>query len=131
MVTSNRERTAKLSAGINRMSGEAFTFVPRMAQDDVDLPAVADQARQSFTATGAWSAGGRTSHLHARGHADSNAQAAVASPPSVTFDEADLAWLPAQNDLCRRELDGSVYAISKTIPDGLGRVKFMLTAKKR
>jgi hypothetical protein len=131
MVTNNPQRTARLSAGLNRAFGEVFTFIPRARGDDVDLPAVPDADRAQFDATGIWSSGAKMARLHARGHADSLTQPAIASGPSVTFDEGDLPWTPTQVDLCKRQLDGSIYVVASVKPDSFGRVKFHLTAKKR
>lgn len=131
MTTNNPDRAARLAAGLNRAFGETFTIIPRAAQSDRDLPRVADATRTEFTATGVWASGAKVARLHARGHADSNAQPAIAAGPCVSFAEADLPWLPPEGDLCRRELDGSTYAVAKTLPDGFGRVKITLTAKKR
>lgn len=131
MATAFPERAAKLSASIGRAFGEDFILTPRAQVADVNLPRAPDPGRAVLTRTGVWSAGAKEMRMHARGHADSDAQPTVASGPAVTFAEADLAWPPVEGDLCTRVLDNSTYVIGRRLPNGFGRVKFTLTARKR
>lgn len=127
----NAERAAKLNAAVAKAFGEDFTFTARKQAADVDLPRVADPARATFTRAGTWFSGSKVRHTRARGHADDHAQGEAVSAPRADFAISDLPWMPIEGDLCKREHDGAIYSVARSLPNGFDRVVVYFTAKKR
>jgi len=131
MPTPFADRAARLAASINKAFGESFTFLPFTSSGDVNLPKIPDVSRSQFDATGQWDGPTKSDIPHARGSIqDDNAHGWTASKPSVCIADAALNWTPKRGDRCLRQLDGSVYEISSTAPDGFGSTFFFLTARK-
>lgn len=131
MPNPNPTRAAKLAASIGKAFGESFTFLPFTSSGDVNLPNIPDAARALLTVTGVWDGPTKSETPHARGSTqDDNAHNWTASKPSVSVQDGALLWAPKRGDRVRRELDGAVYEISTSDPDGFGSTLFFLTARK-
>lgn len=122
-------RDARVSGAVDRAFGERFSFEAFTKGADVDLPATADATRIAFEVTGVWEGLSKSDHPAARGVPDNNAQMRAASMPSVSVAD-DLVWQPRRGDRITRLFDGSVYEISKVLPDGMGRMLIFLTSRK-
>lgn len=126
------DRSSRLSNSIEKAFGEAFTFDPFKAGEDVNGRRVPDASRTSFDATGRWEAPAKAKIPHARGSAqDDNAHSWTASFPSVHINDANLDWMPQSGDRVTRQFDGSFYEVSRTLPNSFGGTTLQLTAKKR
>ncbi|MGY3588078.1 hypothetical protein [Bradyrhizobium sp. USDA 4350] len=131
MPNPNPSRAARLAASIDKAFGESFTFLPFTSSGDVNLPKIPDTSRAQFDARGAWDGPTKSATPHARGSVqDDNAHNWTASMPSVCIADAALNWTPKRGDRCLRQLDGAVYEISSTAPDGFGSTFFFLTARQ-
>lgn len=122
-------RDAKLSGAIDKAFGENFTFIAKKtAAADVDLPLVADGARASFDAVGAFENPAKRATPTARGSIqDDNAHSWDVSMPSVSVDDSLLTWRPVRGDRVTRAFNGTKYEIARAFPDGMGRTVFFLT----
>lgn len=131
MPTLNPARAARLAASIDKAFGESFTFLPFTSTGDVNLSKIPDTSRAQFGARGSWDGPTKSDTPHARGSIqDDNAHSWTVSKPCACIAEAALQWLPKHGDRCRRELDGAIYEISTSAPDGFGNVYFFLTARQ-
>lgn len=124
-------REGKLSRAVDRAFGEKFTFFARTGSEDVDLPNVADAARATFDALGAFERPGKGTTPAARGATqDDNAHKWSTSLPSASFDDGALIWRPVRGDRAKRDFDGTVYEIERVSPDGFGRTTLYFTKAK-
>ena len=132
MATSNPARAARLAASLKKAFGEAFTIEPMMAQADPNGRSIPDSSRTAFDAVGTWDGPSTSKTPATRGAiTDDVAHNWTTSFPSANFSDADLAWTPRKGDKLTRQLDGSVYAIDRILPDGFGRTTIALTSRKR
>lgn len=133
MPVANPARAAKLGASLNKAFGEGFTIDPMMAQADPNGRFIPDTGRSAMTdVTGIWDGPSTSKSLATRGAVtDDVAHNWTASFPSVNFSDADLVWTPRKGDKLTRLLDGAVYQIDRTVPNGYGRTTLQLTARKR
>lgn len=123
---------ARLSASVDKMFGELFTFSARkVAATDVDLPKIADATRPDFITTGVFEAPTKAVLPNARGSvADDNAHTWESSMPCVSIADSTLAWLPRQGDRVTRQADGATYEVARTMPDAVSRTMIFLTSRK-
>lgn len=132
MATANPARAARLAASLNKAFGEAFTITPMMAQADPNGRFIPDTSRTGFDVTGVWDGPATSKTPATRGAiTDDVAHSWTASFPSVNVADADLTSTVRKGDMLTRQLDGSVYQINRTIPDGCGRTTIALTSRKR
>lgn len=124
---------SQLSGAVDGVFGELFLFEAFMVGGDVDLPKVADVARQSFTAIAIWSDQTKSVTPHARGSVqDDNAHNWTASHPSITIADDNLLWRPQPGDRVTRLDGGAVHQVGKPPrPDGIGRTTIPLSDRKR
>jgi hypothetical protein len=130
MPNPNPARAAKLAASIGKAFGESFTFLPFTKTGDVNLPGIPDVSRQQFDAIGSWDGPTNSETPHARGRLSHAAHNWTVSMPSVCVADAALTWAPKPGDRVKRQLDGTVFEISTSAPDGLGSTYFFLTARQ-
>jgi hypothetical protein len=132
MATPFASRAARLSTSINKAFGETFNIDPMVAQADVNDRFIPDTSRASILGvTGVWLAPATSGTPKARGFANDTSSNWVASFPSASFGDADLAWTPQPGDKLTRIFDGSIFKIDRSMPDGFGRTTLQLTARKR
>jgi hypothetical protein len=125
-------RDNRVSGAIDRAFGELFTFEAFKPGDDVSGRKTPDASRVAFDAIAIWEGTSKSGAVHARGgSADDVAHNWTASYPSVSVNDALLAWSPRPGDKVTRQFDGQFYEIARTYPDGMGRLLLQLTAKKR
>lgn len=131
MADPNPARTARLAGSIKKAFGELFDIIPMAAQVDVDARKRADGTRTAMLGIrGTWDGPADSKPPVARGALqDDNAHNWVASFPSATFYEADLAWTPRAGDKLVRKLDNTTFQIIAPFPDGLGRMIVQLSNK--
>lgn len=128
------DRSARLSAAVNRAFGEEFTFTARRfgIDGDVNKPRVPDASRPEFIVVAAYAAGTKDRYPKARGgKTDDDAIGVAVSGPRVVVSDQDLPWRPVEGDLCFRVETGETFAVARPLADGFGRSVIYLTAKKR
>jgi hypothetical protein len=132
MANANPARAARLAASLNKAFGEVFTIEPMMAQADPNGRFVPDTSRTAFDVTGCWDGPTASRTPATRGAiTDDVAHNWTVSFPSVNVADADLAWTPRKGDKLTRQLDGSIFQIDRTMPNGFGRTTIVLTSRKR
>jgi hypothetical protein len=132
-LVANPARAARLGASLNKAFGEAFTITPMMAQADPNGRPIPDTSRTAMTGIiGIWDGPAKSMTPATRGAiTDDVAHNWTLSFPSANFSDADFAWTPRKGDVLTRQLDGSVYMIDRTVPNGYGRTGLQLTSRKR
>ena len=118
---------------MNKAFGEVFTIEPMLAQADPNGRLIPDNARTAMVGvTGIWDGPTTSKSAQTRGAiTDDVAHNWVASFPSVSIADADLAWTPRKGDKLTRSLDGAIYQIDQVLPNGYGRTLIKLTSRKR
>lgn len=98
----------------------------------MNLPKVADGTKPDFSCLGIWENLSQSEFTKARGsNPDDEAVGRSSSYPSVLVAEDLLLWMPTRGSLCARAFDGSLYEVVKPLPDGRGRVLFILSNKRK
>ena len=122
----------KASAAIDGVFGESFDVIAMTSPGDVDAKQVADVTRSTFIAIGGFLGPSRSMLPHARGSIqDDNAQKLAVSVPRVSIDNARMPWTVVKGDYIHRHATGEVFEVAKSLPDGVTRTTFTLTARKR
>lgn len=123
---------AMTSAAVDTIYGETFECFAMVAAGDVDGSRSTDVARPSFTVTGGFLAPSNSVLPHARGSIqDDNAQKIATSVPRVSFDNRLMIWPLRTGDRVLRVKTGEFFEVAKSLPDGVLRTMFSLTARKR
>lgn len=123
---------AASSAAVDLVYGEEFDFIATAGGADVDARRGSDPARPPFTAKGAWLEPSRSVLPRARGSIqDDNAQKLAVSSPRVSVDVGGMPWRPTIGDRVKRRKTGETFDIAKPLPDGVSRIVFGLTARRR
>jgi hypothetical protein len=132
MPTPFENAAAMASAAVDAVYGESFQLIAMKSPADVNASRLADQARPSFFAIGAYLAPFKPILPHARGSIqDDNAHKFAASTPMVSIDNANLQWPVETGDRMLRMGTGDLFEVSKPLPDGIRRTVLHLTLRKR
>jgi hypothetical protein len=121
MPTPFQNAAAMASAAVDAIYGESFQLIAMKAAADVNASRLADAARPSFFAIGAYLAPFKSILPHARGSIqDDNAHKFAASTPMVSIDNANLQWPVETGDRVLRMATGDLFEVSNRCPTASG-----------
>lgn len=105
----------KLSAAVDAVYGETFTFLPRKSGGDVNAPFAADPDRAplEFTASLINRYARADSRLVTKQGVSAEKPGHASARPQLSFDRAALPYEARRGDRVRRAKDGSVYVLAE------------------
>lgn len=118
-------------ATVDVFAAEGFTLSPRKRpDDDANARSVADPDRAEAAFRAIFVEPSERGFLDSRAHADSAASAIVSTKPAIDFPVSALLYAIAEGDRVTREKTGQAYDVAEVHPDGFGRVRATLNARK-
>ena len=122
----------KASTALDGVFGERFDVIAMTFPGSVNAKRVPDATRPMFTTIGGYMGPSQSKLPHARGSIqDDNAQKVAVSVPRVSIDNTRMPWTVVAGDYIRRHATDEVFEVAKSLPDGVTRTTFTLTARKR